>query len=223
MNLDLSQFASLFEIGFAVHIAVALIERIYARELPVRIERISARLNALERFKQEIQRAVAKREESGQSTELQLPYRSITDPVWADRNDALLDRLYALGHNSTGRLSALKRILGAITILSVIVVLYSITMLFLIGLQLEMTRELSPMFASALVLAQLLPLPLAAAIFYYVARRMSKEVDRKLRGIGEMRVMLLASGQSGIAGHPTIEEVYQRDLVQEGRLAAEIV
>ncbi|MEO0973079.1 MAG: hypothetical protein AAFX85_08280 [Pseudomonadota bacterium] len=220
--VDLLQFASLFEIGFALHIAVALLERIYARELPVRIDRISARLNALERFKRELLAASVRLEESGQDTELQFAFRRIQNAVWAERNDALLNQLYDLGHIATGRLTALRRALGVITVLSMLVVVYSISMLFLVGLDLAVVKELDPVTASLLVLAQLLPLPLAACVFFFVARRMSLRIDRKLRGIGELRVLLTSNASASAVAYASVEEVYQRDLARQGRVYAEI-
>jgi hypothetical protein len=216
--VDLIQFASLFEIGFALHIAVALLERIYAGELPVRVERISARLNALERFKRELAEESSRRKEGGKPVELRFPYRSVKDPVWADHNDELLDQLYRLGHVATGKLGALKRVLSIITALSIVVVLYTITMLFLVGLDLSLLKGLDPVVASALVLAQLLPLPLAACLFFFVARRMSQEIDRKLRGIAERRVLLASKNSPATVAYASIEEVYQRDLSRQGKL-----
>ncbi|MEM9387349.1 MAG: hypothetical protein AAGA68_19980 [Pseudomonadota bacterium] len=220
--VDLLQFASLFEIGFALHIAVALLERIYARELPVRIDRISARLNALERFKREMQEGAVRLEQSGQESELRLAYRRIKNPIWAQRNDALLDQLYDLGHVASGRLTGLKQALGVVTVLSIVVVVYAVTMLFLIGLDLPLVKGLDPWVASLLVLAQLLPLPLAAGVFFLVARRMSLRIDRKLRGLGELRVLLASptATTTGVA-YASIEEVFQRDLGRQGRLYAD--
>ncbi len=220
--VDLLQFASLFEIGFAVHIAVAFLERIYARELPVRVDRIAARLNALERFKREMLKGDARREETGQEKELQLAYRSIKNPVWVDHNDALLDELYDLGHMATARLGALKRVLGLVTVLSVLVVIYTVTMLFMIGLDLPLVKALDPLVASALVLAQLLPLPLAAGVFFFIARRMSLQIDRKLRGVGELRVLLASPVSTAAVAYASIEEVYQRDLGRHGRIYGEV-
>ncbi|MEM9301841.1 MAG: hypothetical protein AAGE01_07005 [Pseudomonadota bacterium] len=218
MALDLNQFASLFEIGFALHIAVAFLERIYARELPVRIDRIAARVKALERFKREVLEGTVRREETGEGFDVQFDHRRIENPIWLERNDGLLDKLYALGHDANRRLGGLKRVLGVITFLSVVVVIYSILMLFLIGMQVEMVQGLSPLSASMIVLAQLLPLPTAAGIFYLVARRMSREVDRKMRGIGELRVLLGSAGSSEPAGYVSIEELYRRSLGRDGLL-----
>lgn len=219
--VDLLQFASLFEIGFALHIAVALLERIYAGELPVRVERVAARLNALERFKRELLEGSERRKRTGEASELNLAYRDIKDPVWSEHNDRLLDELYKLGHFATGKLGALKRVLSIITVLSILVVLYTITMLFLIGLDLELVKNLDPWTASALVLAQLLPLPLAATVFFLVARRMSQEIDRKLRGIAERRVLLANDASPAAIAYASIEEVYQRDLGLQGKLYAQ--
>jgi hypothetical protein len=138
--------------------------------------------------------------------------------VWTNHNDGLLERLYALGHDSNGRLGALRRILAVITFCSILVVLYSITILFLIGLQVELVQGLDPMTASTVVLAQLLPLPLAAGIFFFVARRMSREVDRKMRGIGELRVMLSPPGATEGASYASVEEIYRRHLGRDGLL-----
>ncbi|MEM7707483.1 MAG: hypothetical protein AAF358_18140 [Pseudomonadota bacterium] len=218
--VDLIQFNSLFEIGFALHIAVAFFERIYARELPLRIERIAARLNALERFKQELLEAVARHKETGQNTALQLAYRTVQNPIWVSRNDSLLDELNDLGHLTTGRLSALKRALGVVTVLSILVVIYTVVMLFLIGMEVPQVKELDPRIASALVLAQLLPLPLAAGVFFLVARRMSLQIDRKLRGLSELRLVLSSAETSAGAAYASIEEIYQRDLGRHGRLHA---
>lgn len=216
MEVDLSQFTSLFEIGFALHIAVAFLERTYARELPVRIERIAARVKSLERFKREILEGAQQRERTGKNFVLQLPRRTFEDPAWVDYNDDLLDQLYNLGHESQGRLSGLKRILSGITILAVIVALYSVAVLFLIGLDVAWARNLEPMTASLIVLAQLLPLPIAAGMFFFVARRMSREVDRQLRGIGERRVVLSSSDQATISDVAMVEEIYRRDQGRSG-------
>ncbi|MEL7451466.1 MAG: hypothetical protein AAFN78_19805 [Pseudomonadota bacterium] len=218
MEVDLNQFASLFEIGFALHIAVAFLERTYAKELPVRIEQIAARVKTLERFKREILEGDQKREKSGDTFELKLPFRTLKNPIWVDYNDSLLDQLYTLGHESAGRLSALKRILAGITFLAVLVALYSVTVLFLIGLEFEFVKNLSPMTASLIVLAQLLPLPLAASLFFFVARRMSREVDRQLRGIGEKRLVLSKSDSTAVAGYAMVDEIYRRDLGRAGLL-----
>lgn len=218
--VDLLQFASLFEIGFALHIAVAFFERIYARELPLRIERIAARLNALERFKREMIEAGERRQQTGLDTALQLAYRAVQNPMWVDRNDALLDELTDLGHLATSRLSALKRALGVVTALSILVVIYSVAMLFLIGLDLAVVKGLNPLIASALVLAQLLPLPFAAGVFFLVARRMSVQIDRKLRGVSELRLVLSNAETSAGPAYASIEEIYQRDLGRHGRLHA---
>lgn len=220
--VDLLQFASLFEIGFALHIAVALLERIYARELPVRIDRIAARMNALERFKREMLQGAVRREERGQDSEVELAYRRIKNPVWVERNDALLDQLYDLGHIASARLTGLKRALGVVTVLSIMVVVYAVVMLFLIGLDVPLVKDLDPVVASLLVLAQLLPLPLAAGVFFLVARRMSLRIDRKLRGLGELRVLLAnPTATSTAVAYASIEEVFQRDMGRQGRLYAD--
>lgn len=211
MEVDLSQFASLFEIGFALHIAVAFLERTYARELPVRIEQIAARVKSLERFKREILEGEQQQGRTGQPFTLQLPRRTVENPVWVDYNEELLDQLYILGHESSGRLSGLKRILGGMTFIAVTVALYSVAVLFLVGLDLDVTKDLTPMTASLVVLAQLLPLPIAASVFFFLARRMSREVDRQLRGIGERRVVLTSSESSAITEVAMVEEIYRRD------------
>jgi hypothetical protein len=65
--INLNQFASLFEIGFALHFAVAFIDRIYARELPVRVDRITSIVKSIERFKKEIAEGQQWQKESGKS------------------------------------------------------------------------------------------------------------------------------------------------------------
>ena len=102
--------------------------------------------------------------------------------------------------------------------LSILVVVYTILMLFLIGLDLELVKALDPRVASALVLAQLLPLPLAAGIFFLVARRMSLQIDRKLRGQSELRLLLSNAETSAGPAYASIEEIFQRDLGRHGRL-----
>ncbi|MEM9056220.1 MAG: hypothetical protein AAGD86_02010 [Pseudomonadota bacterium] len=216
MNVNLAQFASLFEIGFALHLAVAFLERMYARELPVRIEQIAARINALERFKRELLEGAQQRDASGKANALKLPYRTLENPVWVRYNDGLLDQLYTLGHESTGKLSALRSILSSVTFMAVLVALYSVTALFLIGLEFEFVKQMRPMTASLIVLAQLLPLPLAAALFLFVARRMSRNVDRQLRGIGEKRLLLSDADSTASASYAMVEEIYRRDLERRG-------
>ena len=211
MTVDLSNFASLFEIGFAVHIAVALLERIYARELPVRLERIGSRINALERFRENILKASMKREGGGLEHQLKLASGIILNPVWLKRNDDLIEKLHALRHDSARRLETLRKTLMALMFLSVLVVLYSVTMLFLIGFQIEALLTLNAWHASLLVLAQLLPLPLAAAMFYFRAHRMSLEVDRKLRGAGELRVSLTSEDKPNEIVYASIEEIVRSD------------
>jgi hypothetical protein len=115
--VDLSQFASLFEIGFTLHFAVAFLERIYARDLPVRIEQIVARVKSLELFKQEVIEGQKMYVETGESIELQLAFRTVKNPVWVKHNDQVLDRLYALRQDSNVQMRALKRILSVITFL----------------------------------------------------------------------------------------------------------
>ncbi len=212
MPVDLSQFASLFEIGFAVHIAVAFLERIYARELPVRLERIAGRINALERFKQEVLKASMRWQDEQRDSILPLASGDQRNPVWVKRNDDLLEHLHVLKHDSTHRLDALRAVLALLMILSILVALYSVTMLFLVGLQVEAVTALEPLRASLLVLAQLLPLPLAAALFYFFAHRMSLQVDRKLRGVGELRVTIGRADDPGQIRYLTIEEIYHRDV-----------
>ena len=109
--VNLSQFASLFEIGFALHFAVAFLERIYARDLPIRIEKIVATAKSLELFKQEVIEGKRKYEETGESIELQFAFRTVKNPVWVKHNDQVLDRLYALRQDSNGQIRVLKRIL----------------------------------------------------------------------------------------------------------------
>ena len=210
MTVDLSNFASLFEIGFAVHIAVALLERIYARELPVRLERIGARINALERFRESLLKASMKREESGLEHQLKLASGAIRNPVWLKRNDDLIEKLHGLRHDSARRLETLRGMLTALMFLSVLVVLYSVTMLFLIGFQIEALLALNAWHASVLVLAQLLPLPLAAAMFYLRAHRMSLEVDRKLRGAGELRISLASPDKPNEMTYVLIEDIVRQ-------------
>lgn len=225
MTVDLSNFASLFEIGFAVHIAVALLERIYARELPVRLERIGARIHALERFRDDILKAGMRREEGGLEHQLKLASGPIRNPVWLQRNEVLIEKLHTLRHDSARRLDTLRGTLTALMVLSVLVVLYSVTMLFLIGFQVESLLTLNPWHASALVLAQLLPLPLASAMFYLRAHRMSLEVDRKLRGAGELRVTLTSPDKPNEMIYVSIEEIVRSDelgvRMQANRLPAE--
>ncbi|MDJ0877916.1 MAG: hypothetical protein QNI86_04855 [Halieaceae bacterium] len=209
--VDLSQFASLFEIGFALHFAVAFLDRIYARELPVRINGIAARAKALEQLKRELSEDLRSEKEAGATTELSFAYRTISNPAWTRHNDHVLDRVYALMQDSQGQMKALKRILNVLTFLSILVVLYSVTALFLIGLGVELVKGLDPMTASAVVLTQLLPLPIAATIFFFVARRMSQEIDRKIRGVGELQLMLNDQDTTTAQGSVSVDQVYQRD------------
>ncbi len=208
--INLSQFGSLFEIGFALHFAVAFIDRIYARELPVRVDRINARVKAIEKFKREIADGQRWMKESGEKFELIFPYRHIENPQWFKHNEQVLDRTYELLQNINGQINILKRILSVITFLSIIVVLYSICTLFLIGLEMEIVKSLDPMTASTAVLMQLLPLPLASAIFFFVARRMSKDVDRKIRSVGDLNLMLSSPDVGKINAYVSVEQVYQR-------------
>ena len=209
--VDLSQFASLFEIGFALHFAVAFLDRIYARELPVRISGIAARAKALEQLKKELSEERRSDRDAGNSSELRFAYRTVADPVWTRHNDHVLDRVYALMQDSQGRMTVLKRILNVLTFLSILVVLYSVTALFLIGLGVDLVKELDPVTASAAVLMQLLPLPIAATIFFFVARRMSQEVDRKIRGVGELQLMLHPPDSTTTHGYVSVDQVYLRD------------
>ena len=216
--VDLSQFASLFEIGFALHFAVAFLERIYARELPVRIEQIAARAKSLERFKQEIIEGQRKYAETGESIKLHLAFRTVENPVWVKHNDQVLDRLYALRQDSNGQMRALKRILSVITFLSILVVLYSVAVLFMIGLEVDMVTGLTPIIASAIVLMQLLPLPVTAAIFFFVGRQMSQEVDRKIRGVEELQLILNNPYSAPVTDYASVEQIYRRDLGRNGLL-----
>ena len=210
--VNLSQFASLFEIGFTLHFAVAFIDRIYARELPVRIERITARVKSIEQFKQEITEGQRWQEETGNDFELRLAYRNVKNPKWLKHNDQILERLNSLRQEAKGQMQALKSILSVITFLSVLVVLYSVTMLFMIGLEFDQVKGLEPMIASVAVLTQLLPLPIAASIFYFIARRMSKDVDRKIRSVGELHLMLNKPDITQINKYVSVDQVYRRDL-----------
>lgn len=219
-SVNLSQFASLFEIGFALHFAVAFLDRIYAKELPGRINGIAARAKALEQLKRELSDGPGSGIEAGGASELQFPYRTITDPQWTRHNDQVLDRIYALMQDSRGQLKVLKRILNVLTFLSILIVLYSVSALFLIGLDVELVRDLDPMTASAAVLSQLLPLPIAATIFYFVARRMGNEIDRKIRGAGELQLLLNDLDATTAHGYVSVDQVYQRDLELNG-LASE--
>jgi len=222
--VDLSQFASLFEIGFALHFAVAFLERIYARELPVRIEQIVARVKSLELFKQEVIEGQKKYAETGESIELQLAFRTVENPVWVKHNDQVLDRLYALRQDSNVQMRALKRILSIITFSSILVVLYSVAVLFMIGLEVDMVTGLTPITASAIVLMQLLPLPITAAIFFFVGRRMSHEVDRKIRGVGELQLILNnpystpVTDYAPVTDFASVQQIYRRDLGRSGLL-----
>ena len=206
-TVDLSRFASLFEIGFALHFAVAFIDRIYAKELPVRIGRIAARAKSLEL----LQREIAEHDNDDKPMVLRFGNRRVDNPIWPKHNDYVLDRVYALMQESNGQIRALKRILNVITVLSVLVVLYSISVLFLVGLDLDMVKELDPIRASAVVLMQLLPLPCAAAVFYVVARSMSHEVDRKIRGFGELQLILAKPDTNTGNVYISVEQVYLRD------------
>jgi hypothetical protein len=216
--VDLSQFTSLFEIGFALHFAVAFLERIYARELPVRIEQIVAIAKSLELFKQEVIEGQRKYAETGKSIELQLTFRTVENPVWVKHNDQVLDRLYALHQDSNGQMRALKGILSVITFLSILVALYSVAVLFMIGLEVDMVTGLTPITASAIVLMQLLPLPVTAAIFFFVVRRMSHEVDRKIRGVGELHLILNNPYSAPVTDYASVQQIYRRDLGRNGLL-----
>ncbi|WP_448569115.1 hypothetical protein [Thalassotalea ganghwensis] len=210
--INLGQFGSLFEIGFALHFAVAFIDRIYARELPVRVDRINARVKAIEQFRREIADGQRWTEESGEKFELIFAYRHIENPQWLDFNNQVLDRLHELLQNTNGQIRILKRILSVITFLSLVVVLYSVCALFLIGLDMEIVKSLDPMTASTAVLMQLLPLPLASAIFYFVARRMSNDVDRKIRSVGELHLLLNPPEEGRINAYVSVEQVYRRHM-----------
>ena len=210
--INLSQFTSLFEIGFALHFAVAFIDRIYARELPVRIDRITTLVKSIERFKQELAEGQRWQKESGKKFKLQITYRHIENPIWVKHNEQVLDRLYTLLQETNGQVRALRGILSVITFLSVLVVLYSVTILFMIGLEVELLKGLGAMTASVVVLMQLLPLPVAASIFFFVARRMSKDVDRKIRSVGELNLMLNKPSNTQINIYFSVEQIYRRDL-----------
>ena len=87
----------------------------------------------------------------------------------------------------------------------------------MIGLEVESVKNLSPMIASVIVLMQLLPLPLAASIFFFVARRMSNEADRKIRGVSELNLMLTGPEQE-VQRFASVEQVYRRDMTRNGTL-----
>jgi hypothetical protein len=211
MTVDLSQFSSLFEIGFALHIAVAVLERIYSHELPSRLKSIRSQISVLERFRDSIFKAGFSRQDGGQEYEIALTSGLIRNPVWIKRNDRLLSRLHVLNHESVQRLDSLRWVLTTLMILSIVVVMYSVTMLFLIGFRIEALITLTPLQASLLVLAQLLPLPLAAGLFYFIAHRMSMDVDRKLRGVGELNVILASEEDAGGVHYVSIEEIVRND------------
>ncbi|WP_026376120.1 hypothetical protein [Aestuariibacter salexigens] len=213
MTVNLSQFTSLFEIGFALHFAVAFLDRIHARQLPVRLERISARIKSLERFKEFI---IDKERQPGPDFQLQLGYVTITHPVWLKHNDQLLDQLYALRQDVNGQIKVLKRILTVLTTLSVLVALYAVTVLFIIGLDFDIVRSLDSLTAATIVLMQLLPLPCAAGIFFFVSRKMSHDVDRKIRGISERNLMLGKPGESAKKNFASLEQVYKWDTHRNG-------
>ena len=78
------------------------------------------------------------------------------------------------------------------------------------GSAIDLVKDLDPLVASTIVLTQLLPLPLAAAIFFLVARRMSHEIDRKIRGIGELQLMLNNPDSATTSGYASVDQVYQR-------------
>ena len=215
-EVNLSQFSSLFEIGFALHLAVAFIERIYAKELPTRIERITARAKSLERFKEEILDHENHSKTSGTHSELKLGFKTITSPVWVAHNEQVIDRLYALRQDTNGQMHNLKTIVNLITILSVLVLLYSVTMLFLIGLDYEIVKGLDRLTASALVLLQILPLPIAATIFYFVSKKFGHETDRKIRGIGELNLILTKDNASTGKNFVSIDQVYRRFIRRNG-------
>ncbi|MCO4800144.1 MAG: hypothetical protein KC484_13080, partial [Colwelliaceae bacterium] len=176
----------------------------------MRVDRINARVKAIEKFKREIADGQRWMKESGEKFELIFPYRHIENPQWFKHNEQVLDRTYELLQNINGQINILKRILSVITFLSIIVVLYSICTLFLIGLEMEIVKSLDPMTASTAVLMQLLPLPLASAIFFFVARRMSKDVDRKIRSVGDLNLMLSSPDVGKINAYVSVEQVYQR-------------
>jgi hypothetical protein len=213
MNLiDLSQFASLFEIGFALHFAVAFIDRIYARELPARIISITSLIQSIERFKQEIDEGQQWQKESGKKFKLRVTSLYIENPIWIKHNDNVLDQLRTLSQEANGQIRALKGILSVITFLSVLVALYSVTMLFMIGFDVELLKGLDSMTVSMVVLMQLLPLPVAASIFFFVARRMSKDADRKIRSVSELNLMLNKPSNSQINRYVSVDQIYRRDL-----------
>lgn len=215
MIVNLSQFTSLFEIGFALHFAVAFLDRIQARELPVRLEQINARTRTLERLR-DFLKDKEKEKSGGNELKLQLGYLTINNPMWLKHNDQLLDRFYALRQDVKGQMKVLTRVLTVLTTLSVLVALYSVAVLFIIGFDLEFVKSLDTLLAGTIVLMQLLPLPCAAAIFFFVSRRMSREVDRKIRGISERHLMLGAPDQSGKKNFASVEQIYKWDSSRAG-------
>ncbi|GEM_PF-4109138 len=208
--IDLAQFSSLFEIGFALHIALAFLDRIHEKELPARLRQISNKAKALERFQKELSIASTPNENNAQISQILLAYRTIENPIWTKYNNYVLDRVFALAQDTRGQIRVLQQILNVITFLSILVLLYSVSILFMIGLGTHHVTGLAPMTASTIVLVQLLPLPVAAAIFFAVAHRMSNEVDRKIRGICELQLMLSEPDISPTK-YATVEEIYQRD------------
>ena len=92
----------------------------------------------------------------------------------------------------------------------------------MIGLDFEMVTGLTPITASAIVLMQLLPLPVTAAIFFFVGRRMSNEVDRKIRGVGELHLILnnaysdSVTGYAPVTDYTSVQQIYHRDLGRSG-------
>jgi hypothetical protein len=71
---------------------------------------------------------------------------------------------------------------------------------------------------------QLLPLPLTAAIFFFVGRRMSLEVDRKIRGVGELKLILNnpystpVTDYAPVTDFASVQQIYRRDLGRNGLL-----
>jgi hypothetical protein len=84
----------------------------------------------------------------------------------------------------------------------------------MIGLEVEFLKGLAAMTATVVVLMQILPLPIAASIFFFVARRMSNEVDRKIRSLSELNLMMNKPSNTQINRYISVEQIYRRDLSQ---------
>ena len=183
-------YSSLFEIGFALHAGISILESVYGESVSKTIAEVEGIREKLKHLRLVLTKSDPSL--SGKSTDVKVTIArwTITSLAWNDKCSGAEQQICRLSSDSVETQKTHKRRANLIMYFSMGVCLYSLALLFIGASDVDFVRNLSIWLALALVVIQLIPMPIAALAFYRAARTTTREGAARLDEILSSKISM---------------------------------